>query len=648
MKIELHNLTIENFKGIKQRSIDFAGANALVEGANGAGKTTLQDAFLWVLFGKNSKGETQFKNRPVVGDIPVKGLIVAVEATLSVDGVMRTFRREEHEHITKGGQVSYPKKHWVQGAPKKEYQYNEAVTSLINIDKDLAGELSTEDICKMLTDLNHFMSLPHAIRRAVLVDMKGNARTPDGFSELLPTLNGRTVAEQKKVLNDEKKAYTKERDEIEPRIDELQRGLDAYVQSDSEPELIAKRDLVNEQLEAIGDERHKLYAQSHEREVARDKLAALKSKKAEREGFLAADTSGTQTLRDEAEELRQKDADLRTELTSINGKVGTLGNNITQVQNGIEALMLTRAQIAQEYQGADADICSKCEQPWPEGKEKPGLADIKKRGEAVQADLNGLNDQLTQLNADLVEAEHARDTAVKEHDDFASRAGSRCDEIDAEIAAYQGVKPEDDQEWKNIVADIAKAEDEIGEPVAEQLAEIEARKTAAENERDTYNKALAQADSAKKAKERILELEAKEQDLSQKIADRDRQLARWESYERCESELIAEAVNGRFNHVTWRLFEERLNGGLKDICEAIYDGRPYAALSTGERIIVGIDIINALSAHYKVSVPLFVDHKESLTLPLEAETQTIELAVAEGVNELRITMKDEKERKGAA
>jgi hypothetical protein len=59
-------------------------------------------------------------------------------------------------------------------------------------------------------------------------------------------------------------------------------------------------------------------------------------------------------------------------------------------------------------------------------------------------------------------------------------------------------------------------------------------------------------------------------------------------------------------------------------------------MSTGEKIICGVDVVNVLSAYYNVSVFLFVDNAESLTLPLEAKSQTIELYAEEGVDELQV------------
>lgn len=65
MNIKLKKLKIENFKGIKKFSMDFEGKNVNVYGDNATGKTTLVDAFQWVLFDKDSDGNSKFSIKPI-------------------------------------------------------------------------------------------------------------------------------------------------------------------------------------------------------------------------------------------------------------------------------------------------------------------------------------------------------------------------------------------------------------------------------------------------------------------------------------------------------------------------------------------------------------------------------------------------------
>ena len=60
MKITLNRLTLENFKGVESFTLAADGRSCMVLGDNGVGKTTLMDAFLWLLFGKDSQGKADF------------------------------------------------------------------------------------------------------------------------------------------------------------------------------------------------------------------------------------------------------------------------------------------------------------------------------------------------------------------------------------------------------------------------------------------------------------------------------------------------------------------------------------------------------------------------------------------------------------
>ena len=60
MKIILNTLKITHFKGIKALDVSFTH-NTNIYGDNATGKTSLMDAFLWLLFGKDSTDRTAFE-----------------------------------------------------------------------------------------------------------------------------------------------------------------------------------------------------------------------------------------------------------------------------------------------------------------------------------------------------------------------------------------------------------------------------------------------------------------------------------------------------------------------------------------------------------------------------------------------------------
>ena len=66
------------------------------------------------------------------------------------------------------------------------------------------------------------------------------------------------------------------------------------------------------------------------------------------------------------------------------------------------------------------------------------------------------------------------------------------------------------------------------------------------------------------------------------------------------------------------------------------NGVPYRNLSTAEKIIAGIDVINAISSARKVSNPIFVDNRESVVQLPECPEQVINLIVSGADKEIRV------------
>ena len=59
--MKLLKLTLKNFKGIRDFTLEANGKNVNCYGDNATGKTTIFDAFLWLLFDKDSKNRKDFE-----------------------------------------------------------------------------------------------------------------------------------------------------------------------------------------------------------------------------------------------------------------------------------------------------------------------------------------------------------------------------------------------------------------------------------------------------------------------------------------------------------------------------------------------------------------------------------------------------------
>ena len=135
---------------------------------------------------------------------------------------------------------------------------------------------------------------------------------------------------------------------------------------------------------------------------------------------------------------------------------------------------------------------------------------------------------------------------------------------------------------------------------------------------------------------RIQELKEDARNASEVLEGIDSMLFAIEEFVRYKARFVEESINDLFRVASFRLFREQANGGLEERCDAQYGGVPFLGLNNGRKVNVGIDIINALSRHYGVLVPLFVDNAEAVTQLEASDTQVIRLVVSESDKELRM------------
>jgi len=647
MKIELINLKLENFKRLKSYEIKPDGENIIIKGQNKAGKTTVFDAWLWLLFGKNSEGKTDSgKSKFEVGRLdgnnqPIKGLVVAVEAKLDFDGTVHVFRKERHEKVVRHQLRGYETLCWIDEVPKGVNDYSDYIADLI-----------PEDVFKLLTDLYHFNSkMSWAERRAILPDIAGEIGTPKGFDALLGDLNGREVDEYKKVLAEQKKRHEKERSEINPRIDEIQRNLDEYAGTDT-AELEKQRDAIKAEIKHLDEDRQKVADQETSRQKKLERLSSLKADRIEREAFLKNDPSGIKHLLNEKMEIESevggKRLAARMAQNALDTKQVDLKSKAVEFDQLSASLETVRTEYGQVEKLPSETVCYACKQPLLAGKveemkksRQAKLAAITQRGDKIYTQVKKVKNAIAALEDECKDLSEAVTKAQAELSEAEAFRAKRFVELDVDIAANKTTPPEQDGVWQAIDVKIKEAEAEIGDPPSERYVAIDAARSAKVGEKAKLDKALAGADQAEKNKTRIKELEAQEKELAQKIASVDKQLADIEQFKTAQGRMLEDAVNDKFKYVEFKLFERQLNDSLDNRrCEATLNGTPYSGMSCGERIIVGVDIINVLSAHYDLSVPLFIDNAESLTLPLEATSQTIELYARRGQKEISVEVKE--------
>ena len=168
-------------------------------------------------------------------------------------------------------------------------------------------------------------------------------------------------------------------------------------------------------------------------------------------------------------------------------------------------------------------------------------------------------------------------------------------------------------DYKEITDKIQKLEceiEELSKPSAEQ-EELKAKKADLQNEISDIEAQIKAADNSQ-IKSRIAELEEEKSQVAQKVAEQEQMIDLTESFIRAKMQMISQKINEKFEVVSWKLFENQINGGLKETCECTVNGVPYSSLNDGHKIVAGLDIIKSMSNLHNVSAPIFIDNAESI------------------------------------
>lgn len=638
--IKLISLELNKFKNHDHLKIDFRGANAAIYGDNATGKTSVYDALTWLLFGKNSRGDgdKNFEVKPLGADGEVKDhdAITEVEAVFTVDGESVSLKRTLREiWATKRG-CSVPvfdgntSEYFVDGVPVKKYAFGDKVSELVS-----------EEVFKLLTSVNHFAEgISWQDRRAVLFKAAGIASDREimaGDARFLPLIEamGRLELEDyKKKLIAEKRAHVGTRDEIPARISECEKTIEDLEGIDFDA---IRAELIS--LEAQADKINaEILAQDHDsateakRMDVREAQLALDALEAENKAYRASQAANTVDVGS----LERKLADLNLKRAGKESRTNTYAAQITAYDKDIAASRERWIQVNSEKFSAAA--CPTCGQALPAAQ--------------LKAAEDRFNSHKTMTLHEIEQTANARKKARGQAEEYIAELrieieaiSSEMEAISAQIAAAKSQTV--------VVYDLADYEDKKAQLAHDmamlqgELADMATDKIEVRGKL-TYSLSGVRSDIAIKrgelgkeamltyAASRVESLRADARRAAEKLEEIDSKLYLLDEFSRYKTQFVEDSVNKLFHIARFRLFREQANGGLEERCDVVLDGVPYANLNSGARINVGVDIINTLSVIYGVSVPLFVDNAESVTVLEPCASQTIRLIVSENDRKLRI------------
>jgi DNA repair exonuclease SbcCD ATPase subunit len=638
-EIRLKQLSISNFKGISKLDIQFKDITTL-SGMNATGKSSVFDAFTWLLFDKNSKGDSKFELKPLdKNNEYIRGLNPHVTGILEVDGIETklskeykekwTSRRGESEKVFDGNTTKYE----IDDVPVKKSDYNKKI-----------NEIADEETFKLLTNPFHFPNLAWKEQRKVILEVAGGDISIEdvikGDEELKLVKQDLEQEDVSKLIDSKKGSMKKLRENkksIPYKIEELMETVVDFDVKEVELKISAKESKlkdIDKKISDIANSSKELIAKRDEvmKKISANEKLIEDERQADRKVY-------DNKIRELQEKIRKEEKELYScehKKNEYDYKIKNLTNKFNFLENEASKLREQFSKIQSEKVDFSSikTECPTCKRPFEE-------SDIEEKQSELEKNFNL---DKAKRKKEVIEQGKIK---VKEQEDIKEDIENYTVEI-SDIENNINIKKGNINYLEKQISNLTYTPSETSKEkilklkrennkLLDSLGTYETEDNSILlNEKDEINKELKDlysqlgaVENNKKVNKRIEDLKAEEKQLGVEIARQEGLIMLYEKFITKRVELLEKNINKHFKNVSFKLFSTQVNGAIAETCEATINGVPFSNANTAGQINAGIDIINTLSEYFGLIAPIFIDNSECVNKIADTKGQLIKLVVTE-------------------
>lgn len=627
--MKLLSLTLDNFKGAKHFDFRPDGHSVVVKAANGVGKTTLEDAYWWLLTGKNAEQSTDFDIYPYGSETGVEASVSGVFKT--DDGtefsLRRTYktraerRRGDAEITVRGNKTEF----YINDVPKAQKDFVPFVSE----------HFGGDDRLLILSKLHYFpVSLKWDVRRQTLIDLFA-PRLDDveiiKMHEELAPLGGyigamTTVADYAQQAKLQRRKINDRIREIPARIDELEKSKPA-LPADEDPAAISKIAARRQQL------RNTVSALTSGENTAtlRRNIAEKEAKSAEARAVYIRDTTGGN------ENLQRQAAELRRQIQRTESKKAELVYNLSGERAFIDSAEPELADLRksivdvhnEEFDSSDL-ICPTCGQTYPPERIEEIRAEFNTSKVKREEEIRHKGKSLKELLISAKQRAEQRAAEIAECDDRLKTLNRHLEELTASIVTPPAWETTTDA--RAYAVELNELREQLSQIDALTKKQLETTQMELDSVEAQYSKITSRTaiqEQIERTDSRIQALQDEEKKLGIQLAQLDNRLLLTERFVQLQAADVEDKINASFRRVRWVLFDRQVNGGISPCCRATVDGADYEHnVNTAGKYNGGLDIIDGLSRATGLRLPVWIDNAESVTNYDHIENQVIRLQVS--------------------
>jgi exonuclease SbcC len=641
-EVFLKKLILKNFKKIQDLTVEFTDKNTFICGGNGTGKTTLQDAFLWLLFGKDStnRADTNFNIKTLGEDgKPILHLVHSVTGVLSINGrdveLQRNYVEKWGSGVNAGVLQNHATEFYLNGVKlktKKEY------------DAEVAAILP-EDVFRMITNPLYFPTMKAQDQKAMLLEMAGNVTNEEvaninpKFQELISLISGRTLEQLAKEIASKKSAIKDELKGIPGRIDSVR---DAMPESEDwavlEKEIADKKEKIKDIDSQLADKSKQIEAEFKAKSELQKQIGNKKLAKSQRENEIRQNAN--KSYHDVLDNISK----LEYQVKSKDAEISRKQEDHSRIKANIEALNNDLEVLRGKFYAIDAETLQ-----YPEGAFICPTCKRELEVEDIQAKQQELQDNFNLNKANRLKAvqNEGKEKAAK-----VEELKKQCSIIQATITQLSNEKeilvhnineckgnmPEEqdtqkiilsDPTWLSLSNEIVDLENQLkAEAKPIDTTELKEAKAILSEAIDELNKKLGKRDTIERSNKVIEDLEDRRDKNNEALAEQERLEFLVQDFQKEKDNKLMERINGMFSLVKFSFISEKLNGNEGITCFCSVDGVPFADVNNASKINAGLDIINAICRSVGITAPIFIDNRESVNDLIPTMSQVINLVVS--------------------
>ena len=634
MKMTINSLHLKNFKGCKEKIVEFSG-NTRVLGANSAGKSTLFCAWMWLMAGVNE----HLVSNPNITPYGESECESVVEAELTIDGKpCRISKSQKYkEKIDDSGKTvsSTVNSYTINGVEKSATSF---VTEMKERGVDMDNFLMLSHVFAFTADTS---KKGREEMRKVLFEMVKDISDLDiskemsGIAELTIELGkGYKVEEVEqmakqslKKLND---TYGKSGELIDAKISGLIEGK-AEV---NEAGIVEREMDIKEQIKQTEAEIAELNSEN-----TKVKIMELENKLREIDAKAKDDFyKERQEHIDKHNDIIDKYRDVETVINTANKVIFENEKEIENCNTLLESLRIDYdAVFKKQYEGSSN--CPVCKQELP----KLMLADAKANFEADKArNLSSIQSAAARVHRDIDDKEKL----IADAKETISRVTPSLEMLKGQLEEWEKVsitepRLEDIPEAVSLQAEINALKAETTNSSDMKLQGLNEYLESLKNDLRTIDGDYKSIENNRIIDEKVSELRDQKKGVEIQRANHEKMIYEVETFKKFKNNKLSDEINSHFNIAQFRLYRVLKNGSIEDDCAILVNGKELnSQLNQSTQILALTDVIAGLQTFKDQELPVFLDDHALFTsendnaIPLKC--QTIRLIAKEGIKELMV------------